>query len=316
MEYRIGVDLGGTAIKAGVIDGQNRIVCRVSVPTGASRPFETVVADMAGAAAAAAAQAGLRMTDFPCVGFGMPGLIDHRRGVNAFAGNLGWREKPVAAELQKHIDVPVRIGNDANCAVIGETIAGAARGYDNVLMLTLGTGVGGGIILDRRLFTGGDGMGVELGHVQLLFGGEPCTCGSVGCLEAYASVTALIRQTEDMMARRPDSAMHAYARAHGGVDGRTSFECMKQGDAAAAEVVEAYLHYLAAGIGSFICVFRPDVVLIGGGLSNQREALIDPLNELVRRYTFASEMIGVPPVRRAELGNDAGIYGAAYLDVM
>ena len=141
MEYRIGVDLGGTAIKAGVIDGQDRIVCRVSVPTGASRPFETVVADMAGAAAAAAAQAGLRMTDFPCVGFGMPGLVDHRRGINAFAGNLGWKQKAVAAELQKHVDVPVCIGNDANCAVIGETIAGAARGYDNVLMLTLGTGV-------------------------------------------------------------------------------------------------------------------------------------------------------------------------------
>lgn len=316
MEYRIGVDLGGTAIKAGVIDGENRMVCRVSVPTGASRSFETVVAEMAGAVRTAAAQAGMQMSDFRCVGFGMPGLIDHKRGVHVFAGNLGWRNVPIIAELKKHIDIPVFVGNDANCAVIGETIAGAASGYRNVLMLTLGTGVGGGVILDRRLFTGGDGMGAELGHVQLLFGGERCTCGIVGCLEAYASVTALIRQTGDMMSRCPESAMHAFARLHGGVDGRTAFECAKQGDAAAQAVVDAYLDYLAAGIGSFINMFRPDVVLIGGGLSNQREALLSPLSERVHRYAFAAEMIGIPPIRRAELGNDAGIYGAAHLDEM
>ena len=196
MEYRLGVDLGGTAIKAGVIDGEKRIVSRVSVPTGASRPYTDVAADMAGAAKQAAAQAGLAMDAFAAVGFGMPGFVDFKRGVHVFAGNLGWRNVPIVSELQQYFTIPVRVGNDANCAVVGETVAGAAQGLANVLMLTLGTGVGGGLILDGRLFAGGDGMGAELGHVPLCFGGAPCSCGSTGCLEAYASVTALIRETE------------------------------------------------------------------------------------------------------------------------
>lgn len=313
MEYRLGVDLGGTAIKAGVIDGEKRIVSRVSVPTGASRPYTDVAADMAGAAKQAAAQAGLAMDAFAAVGFGMPGFVDFKRGVHVFAGNLGWRNVPIVSELQQYFTIPVRVGNDANCAVVGETVAGAAQGLANVLMLTLGTGVGGGLILDGRLFAGGDGMGAELGHVPLCFGGAPCSCGSTGCLEAYASVTALIRETEAAMARSPESAMHAYARAHGGVDGRTAFECAKQGDAAARTVVDGYIEHLAAGIGGFVNVFRPDVVLIGGGLSNQGDALLVPLAERVRRYTYAADIIGQPPICRAALGNDAGIYGAAYL---
>ena len=146
MEYRLGVDLGGTAIKAGVIDGEKRIVSRVSVPTGASRPYTDVAADMAGAAKQAAAQAGLAMDAFAAVGFGMPGFVDFKRGVHVFAGNLGWRNVPIVSELQQYFTVPVRVGNDANCAVVGETVAGAAQGLANVLMLTLGTGVGGGLI--------------------------------------------------------------------------------------------------------------------------------------------------------------------------
>lgn len=316
MDYRIGVDLGGTAIKAGVIDGQNRIVCRVSVPTGASRSFETVVAEMAGAARMAAGQAGMDIADFRCVGFGMPGFIDPQRGVHVFAGNLGWKNVPIVAELKKHIPVPVYVGNDANCAVIGETVAGAASRYRNVVMLTLGTGVGGGVIIDRKLFSGGDGMGTELGHVQFVFGGTPCTCGIAGCLEAYASVTALIRQTREMMALHPESMMHEHLKLHGEVNGRTSFDCAQQGDPAALKVVDAYQNYLAAGIGSFINIFRPDIVLIGGGLSNQKDYLMDPLNERVLQYVFAGDVIGAPPIRRAELGNDAGVFGAAYLDQM
>ena len=316
MAYRLGVDLGGTTIKAGVVDEKKRMVCHVSLPTGADRPFETVVADMAAAAKQAAAQAGLDMGDFPCVGFGMPGLIDLARGIHVFAGNLGWHNVPITAELQRHFSIPVFVGNDANCAVVGETVAGAASGLSNVLMFTLGTGVGGGIIVNGKLFTGGNGMGAELGHVQLCFDGAPCSCGINGCLEAYASVTALIRQTEEAMARHSASAMHAFAQEQGGVDGRTAFECAKAGDEAAAAVVDTYLNYLAAGLGSLINVFRPEVVLIGGGLSNQREHLLVPLAARARRYTFASDLLGMPPIRRAALGNDAGIYGAAYLSDM
>jgi len=315
-DFRIGIDLGGTGIKAGVIDQDKKIICKVSIPTGADRPFEQVVSDMARAASLAAEQAGMKLDEFRCVGCGMPGVLDAKNGIVKLAGNLGWENTPILSELKKHITIPVFIGNDANCAVIGEAIAGAASGYDNVLMLTLGTGVGGGIILNRKLFVGGDGMGAELGHMHLRFGGEHCTCGIDGCLEAYASVTALIHQTEAAMQAHPETAMHAFARANGGVDGRTSFTCAQQGDAIAAQVVEQYMRYLAAGIGSYVSIFRPDIVLLGGGLSNQGENLLQPLRVLVREYVFAGNVIGIPPIKRATLGNDAGIYGAAFLDEM
>ena len=199
---------------------------------------------------------------------------------------------------------------------LDEAIAGGAKGRKNVIMLTLGTGVGGGVILGGRLFCGGDSMGAELGHSVLVSGGVRCTCGIEGCLESYASVTALIRQTREAMAAHPESLMNAWEKEHGTVNGRTSFECAKAGDAAALAVVDAYEEYLANGIGSLVNIFRPDVVLIGGGLSNEGEYLLRPVREKLPRYTFASDIIGTSPVERALLGNDAGIIGAACLDML
>ena len=221
---------------------------------------------------------------------------------------------PFRDAIQKLLPVPVYVGNDANCAVVGETMAGAAKGYDNVVMLTLGTGVGGGIVADGKLFVGGQGLGAELGHMVLEMGGATCGCGMQGCTEAYCSVSSLVKQTLRAMEADSSSAMHAYAKEAGLVDGRTAFECSKMGDRAAVEVVEHYCRYLANAIGSLVTVFHPDVVLIGGGLSNQREYLMDKLNTLLPRYVFASDLIGVPPIRRATLGNDAGTIGAAFLD--
>lgn len=316
MAYRIGIDLGGTAIKAGVVDEDYHVVYQHSRPTGEG--FQRVVADMAAAAEAVAAMAGLTVGAFPCVGVGTPSCINPNTGRLVFSNNTNWRDVPLREELEKHLPVPVYIGNDANCAIIGEALAGAARGRENILMLTLGTGVGGGLILGGKLFCGGDGMGAELGHTPLVSGGEPCTCGIDGCLEAYASVTALIRQTREAMDRTPDSLMHAYAREQegGAVTGKTAFESAKQGDAAARAVVDRYIEYLANGIGGLVNVFRPEVVLIGGGLSAQGDYLLGPLNEKVKRYVFASDIIGAPPIVRATLGNAAGTIGAAYLDRM
>ncbi len=315
MKYRIGVDLGGTDIKAGVVDEQHNIVCKHSTATGAARTFEEVVADMAQAARDVAEKAGLRLSDFPCIGVGSPSCINPKTGRLVFSNNTSWKNVPLRQELEKHLPMPVYIGNDANCAVVGESVAGAAQEYDDVLMLTLGTGVGGGLILGRKLYCGADGMGTELGHTNFVFGGEQCTCGIKGCLEAYASVTALIRETKKAMAEHPESAMHAFAAAHGGeISGRTSFDCAKAVDETALCVVDRYTTCVAAGIGGLVNVFRPQVVLIGGGLSNAGAFLLDRINARVVQYVFAGDVIGAPPVVAAKLGNDAGIIGAAYLD--
>ena len=313
---RIGVDVGGTFIKAGVVDKSYVILHKVSVPTGGAAGYEDMVRKIAHAAELAAQEAGVAVKDCASVGIGIPGLLNPKTGVVVLAPNLNWRDVPFLETIRELLPVPVYAGNDANCAVAGETLAGAAKGCENVVMLTLGTGVGGGIVVDGRLFVGGKGLGAELGHMVLQMEGAPCGCGLNGCIEAYCSVSALVKQTRRAMELDLHSAMHAYAKEAGLVDGRTAFECSKMGDKAAVFVVDNYCRYLANGIGSLVTTFRPDVVLIGGGLSNQREYLMDKLNALLPRYVFASDVIGVPPILRATLGNDAGTIGAAFLDQM
>lgn len=317
MEYRIGIDLGGTGIKAGVVDGGMRIVAKGTRPTDSGRPFEVVVSDIAAAAEAAAEAAGIRTSDAVCIGVGTPSFLNPDTGRLVFVANTNWRDVHFVEELQKHLPYPLRVENDANCAVWGERLAGAAKGCDPVLMLTLGTGLGSGLIIGGRLYTGERGMGPEIGHSAFVHGGLPCTCGLSGCLEAYTSVSALIRQTEAAMAAHPASALHRHAaRNNGRVSGRTAFDCAREGDGAAIAVVDRYLEYLAGGIGGLINTFRPARVLIGGGLSNEGDYLLGPLNARVGRYVYAYDLIGAPAIVRASLGNDAGIIGAACLDLL
>lgn len=318
MQYRLGIDLGGMSFKIGLVDENYNIVAHTSRPTRQhEHGFEAVVADIADAAEQLAKEHGLRVHELAGIGLGAPGCVDHETGDLLFAGNLKWFGVPLRKELEKCLGVSVHVGNDADCAIIGETLAGAARGKENVLMLTLGTGVGGGLIVNGHLYAGTKGTGGELGHVPFVFNGEPCTCGLNGCLEAYASVTAFLRYTREAMDAHPESLMHAYVAAHEGVvSGLTAFACAKQGDAAAIEVIDNYTTYVAAGIGGFINVFRPEIVLIGGGISAQGPVLIDPIVEKLPRFTFATENLPLPRVAAASLGNDAGIIGAACMDLM
>ena len=314
---RLGVDVGGTFIKAGVVDESYCIVKKVSVPTGGNAGYQALVNNIVRVCELAAEESGHALSEFAAVGIGVPGLLDPKTGVVALAPNLGgWRNVPFLDEVKKLLPIPVYVGNDANCAVVGETLAGAAKGYENVVMLTLGTGVGGGVITDGKLFVGGKGLGGELGHMVLQMDGEKCGCGLHGCIEAYCSVSALVKQTERAMKENPDSMMHLYSKKAGIVDGRTAFECSKTNDNAAIKVVDDYCRYLANAIGSLVVVFRPDTVLIGGGLSNQGEYLTDKLNNLLPQFVFASDIIGVPRIIKATLGNDAGTIGAAFLDRM
>ncbi|MBQ7059070.1 MAG: ROK family protein [Firmicutes bacterium] len=316
MKYYVGIDLGGTNIVAGVVDETGKILCKYHKKTNIHQPFEDLVTDIASTAYGAVEEAGMTMNEISSVGLGTPSVINPANNLLVFANNLGWSNVPLPAEMAKHFDIPVYIQNDANCAALGEVIAGAARNYENAILITLGTGVGGGVILHRKIFGGCDQMGGELGHTKLIYHGVRCTCGQYGCLESYASATALIRETKEAMAEHPESLLHQLVEGDlSRVEARTVFDAAHQNDATALAVVDQYIDYLAAGLSSFVSIFRPDVLIIGGGISAQGDYLLDPLNEKLKGYTFSYREIGGPKAIRAELGNDAGIIGAAMLEL-
>ncbi|MEA5013355.1 MAG: ROK family protein [Candidatus Limiplasma sp.] len=316
MGHFLGIDLGGTNIVAGVMDGEYRIIRKSQRPTHAKRSFEAIVADMAAAAMDALSGAGLAPGDVPYVGIGVPSCVDPVTHRLSFANNLGWRDVDVVAEFQKSWNVPIHIANDADCAALGECHAGAGQAYDHILMITLGTGVGGGIVLHKKLFLGGEGYGVEPGHTLLVEDGFLCTCGQKGCLEAYASVMGLIRQSIDMMMVYPDSLMwEECGHDLNKVEGRTAFEAAKRGDPAGKMVVDQYIRYLAAGLASMINLLRPQAIIVGGGVSNAGEFLLEPLRREVARRVYSGDTLPAPPIVQAELGNDAGVIGAALLGV-
>ena len=314
MKYYLGIDLGGTNIAVGIVSENYEFVADYKTPTLSQRGFEPIVADMADAAQKALEKAGLTLQEIEHVGIGAPSTIDPVTNRMVYANNLDWVDADIIAEFKKHMSVAVYLANDADCAAYGEALAGAAKDYANVLMLTLGTGVGGGFILDKKIFLGGNGHGCEPGHCTLVMDGEPCTCGRSGCLEAYASVTALIRDTIRAMAADPHSIMHELCEDDmRKVSGRTAFDAARRGDQAGQAVVDRYIHYLAAGISSFVTTFRPECVILGGGVCNEGDYLLDPLRKEVHDTAYAPDLMPETPILRATLGNDAGIIGAAFL---
>lgn len=313
MDYYLGIDLGGTNIVAGIVSENYEIIVKHREKTDAGKSFQDVVADIARAGKRAVELSGIPMSEIRAAGLGTPSCINPNTRLLVNANNLGWRNVPLPAEMEKHFDMPVFIRNDADCAALGEVLAGAAQEYDHALMVTLGTGVGG-IIMNKRIFNGCDQMGAEIGHTKLVYGGVQCTCGQYGCLESYGSATGLIRQTKEAIALHPESLLaKEFGAKQNEIDARTAFDMMRLGDETAAAVVDQYISYLAAGLSTLVCLFRPPVIIIGGGVSNEGETLLRPLNEKLFHSTYAAEEIGVPPAIRASLGNDAGIIGAAML---
>ncbi len=314
MGYYMGIDLGGTNIKAGVVDDAFRIIGRAKAKTGIPRPAEEVMDAMAECAKAAAADAGVPWEQIQQVGIGVPGTANEETGVVEYANNLLFENVPMREYLQKRLHKEIDITNDANAAALGEVLAGAARGASNAVAVTLGTGVGGGIIIDGRLFTGFHYGGAELGHMGIVLGGRKCTCGRRGCLEAYASATGLIRSTKEAMEAFPDSLMWELARENGGnVSGRTAFLAAGRGDAAAQAVVNDYIQHLGYGLASIINILAPEILVIGGGVSNEGENLLRPLVECVRPQLYIRTPEKQTRIALATLGNDAGLIGAAFL---
>ena len=310
-KYYIGIDLGGTFIKGGIIDDEGKIVVNDKVPTESDGGSEVVVRNIAKLCNSLLAKANMSADDVEGIGMGVPGMIDSERGEVIYSNNLGWEDFSISKELEALTGLPVRIANDANVAALGETKFGCGKDYNNTVMLTLGTGVGGGIVINGKLFEGNRSAGAELGHAVIVAGGESCTCGRRGCLEAYASATALIRDTKRAMLENKDSKMWEIGDIDK-VDGKTSFD-YKSCDESARKVVENYIEMLGAGITNIANMFRPEAVILGGGVCKQGDELIKPLQAVLDRDIYAGAKGPQVKVITAMLENDAGIMGAAAL---
>ncbi len=312
--YHVGVDLGGTNISVGVVDENWNIIGRGQRPTLAPRAAEGVFDDLAAAVFDAVTNAGLSMADIVSVGIGTPGSVGKEKGSIEFANNLGFHKVPARAMLVDRLRCPVYLDNDANCAALGEVLAGSGKGVDSFIAITLGTGVGSGIVIGGKIVNGVNDAAGECGHMVISIDGTPCNCGRRGCWEAYASATALIEQTKKDMLIHPESKCWEIV---GGdinkVNGRTSFDAWRAGDAVGTQLVEEYLRYLAVGLGNLINALQPDNICIGGGIGHEKENLLVPLRELIKkeRYTLYAEK--QTELVSAELCNDAGIIGAAAL---
>ncbi len=313
MKYYVGIDLGGTNIAAGVVDEQFKIIGKASVPTAMPRTPDQIADSMVEAARAAVSDAGIQWDQIESIGVDTPGSTNSETGVVEFAANLDFHNTPLKAMIEQRAHKTTYLENDANAAAYGEYIAGAAKEYADVVAITLGTGVGGGIILDGKILEGCSYAGGELGHMGMVYGGRQCTCGAKGCIEAYCSATALIQQTREAMEANKSSKLWEIAGSLEAVNGKTAFDAMKAGDAVGAQVVNQYLDYLGYAIVSLVNLMQPQLILLGGGICNQGETLMAPLRKYLNEHSFCKDPSRNTQLAVAQLGNDAGIIGAAYL---
>lgn len=313
MKYYVGIDLGGTNIVAGVVDENYNIVATAKTKTNCPRPEKEIADDMAKMALNAIKNAKLTIDDIEWIGVGSPGIANSETGILEYSNNLGFNNTPIVKYIQETINKPVFIENDANAAAYGEYVAGAAKGAKNAVCITLGTGVGSGIVIDGKIYAGSNFAGGEIGHTVIEVDGAQCSCGRKGCFEAYSSATGLIRMTKEAIAENPDCIMAKMAEEKGKVTARTSFDSMRKGDAVAKAVVDKYIKYLAAGITNVINTFQPDILCIGGGVCNEGDPLLLPVKALVKQEVYTKNSPKNTEIVIAKLGNDAGIIGAAFL---
>ncbi len=314
MMYYLGIDIGGTNLSVGVVDENYNVIGRGSRRSHVPRPIEEFCDDIAAAALDAVSDAGLTLSDFENCGIGCPGVINSKTGIVEYSNNLHYSNIPLSKMISERLSgLKTYIDNDANAAALGEVLAGAAKGAESALVITIGTGIGGGIIIGNKIYSGCNGVAGEIGHTLLIKNGILCTCGRRGCFEAYASAVALKRQTAQAMRDNPDSLMWTLVDAPEKVSGRTPFEAMRMGDAAATAVVNQYIDYLADGITDIINILQPEIVCLGGGVSKEGDGLLAPLDKLIAQRRFCRGNVRQPKLVCAQLANDAGIIGAALL---
>ena len=315
-KYTVGIDLGGTNIVAGVVDKDYNIIARAECKTAIPRPESEVCDSMAAIVKEAVKKAKLKMDDISHIGIGVPGAVNPETKIVETSPNLLFHNWEVSKMMEERLNKPVRIENDANAAAWGEFLAGSAKGCKNAVAITLGTGVGGGIIIDGKLYSGSNFAGAELGHMVIVKDGKECGCGRKGCWESYASATALINMTKEAIKNEKAEFSYMLKAVEGdlnNVTGKTPFDAMLAGDATGKAVVEEYIGYLATGIVNVINIFQPDIICIGGGVCRQGENLLAPVRAIVEKERITKHNEKQTVLCTATLGNDAGIIGAAML---
>lgn len=309
----IGIDLGGSNIAVGLVGRNGFILKKESIPTQPQRHYTEILEDMAKLSLQVIEEAGYSVADVEAIGIGSPGTPDKDNGILVYTNNIDFNDVPMRAEIRKYIDLPVFIDNDANCAALAEAVAGAAAGTKHSVTITLGTGVGGGIIIDKKIYSGFNDSGAEMGHIVIEVDGHPCTCGRRGCWEAYASATGLIRQTKEAAKQNPDSLICELVENDiDKINGKTAFDAAKAGDVIGKQVLETYIKYIGVGLTNVINIFQPEVLAIGGGICKEGEYLLAPLRKYVEREVYCKQ-VAQTQIKTAMLGNDAGIIGAAML---
>ena len=315
-KYYIGVDLGGTNIAAGIVDKNGEIICKKSVRTNLPKPEAELENDIFPLCKSLCEENGYDINkDIICVGIGTPGSVDGKRGIVWSNVNFGYENWKIKENLEKLFGLSVYVENDANAAIIAEVMAGNAKGCNNALIVTLGTGVGGGAFLNGEIYAGSNYAGLEVGHIVIEKDGRLCNCGRKGCFERYAAASALTRDTQAAMKEHPESALWKICPDIEKVNAKTAFDGQKQGDKVATDVVNTYIEYLACGLVNLINIFQPEVVCLGGGVSNERQYLLDLLQPHIDREDFARNARERTKIVIAKFRNDAGIIGAAMVGV-
>ena len=309
----IGVDIGGGSMKGAAIRDNGQILDDFTIPMDRFAGPEVTFSFLADT-----------INEFinnhhydekiSGVGLGVPGLIDKEKGIVASSPNMPkWLNFNIIEFLSKKIDLPIRIVNDASAAALGEAKFGSGKQYQYLIMLTLGTGVGGGIVFDGKLIDGNESKGAQLGHATLVFNGRKCGCGRRGCLEAYASATALKKSTTYALNKHPESLMHKIVEDEGKVSAKTAFLAAREGDETAIKVVNDYVMYLSEGIMDICNIFRPQVIVLSGGVANEGEYLISKIENYLIEHEYGYKNAPKVVIKNAELGYNAGKVGAASL---
>ena len=307
MAYYIGIDIGGTNIKTGIVSESGEIVCEASVPTGAHRPQNVVLQDIIQTVKDSIKESGLNMKEIKAIGMGSPGMMDYNTGSVIYNNNLGWRNFHICQHMRDAFGIPAILENDADAAALGEVVAGSARGAKSAMIITLGTGVGVGIVINDKIYRGS-----EFGHMVIAYGGRPCKCGRKGCFEAYCSATGLINMTKEAIEANPGGILAGVAQSEGGaVSGHTVFDAADKGDDDAKRVIDEYISYLAVGLGNLINGLNPEVVSIGGGIGKQGERLLVPLRERIIPEIYEGLRNNFSKIVSCTLGYKAGLIGAA-----
>ena len=306
MKKFIGIDFGGTFIKGGLVDETGEILALESVPTLAEEGVFAVIERIK------------KLIDklsegynVQGIGLGIPGLIDCEKGEVVVSGNIGWERVKIVGELKKQYSCPIKITNDANAAALGESRFGSGKRYSSSVFITIGTGIGSGIIIDNKIFSGNNGAGAEIGHMIIRKNGEKCTCGNRGCFESYASANALIRETKKAIEKTSDTLMKSVPLSE--VDGKTAF-IFADKDAAAKKVLDEYLTNLSIGITNVANIFRPEAIILGGGISKEGDRLINPIKEYLKAHVYAKALGPKVEIVCSTLKN-AGVCGAAALNM-